>query len=168
MKDAEVLRKELLALLEGGNAHMGFADAVADLDPARANDKPPNCPYSIWHTVEHIRIAQWDILRFILDPKHESPPWPEGYRPKPETTCTPVTWKASVDAVLSDLESLKALVLDPARELFAPLPHAPAYTLFRELLLAADHNAHHVGEILMMRQVLGLWPAQRPYLTGRP
>ena len=167
MNEKDVLKKELVALLEGGNAHMSFAEAVADFPLDRINDKPPNCPYSFWHLVEHIRIAQWDILEFIVNPKHVSPPWPAGYRPKPEEKTDPEGWRSSVEAVLADIESLKRLVLDPEAQLFAPIPHAPDYTLFREILLAADHNSHHVGEFAMMRQIQNLWPTDKPYLTGK-
>ncbi len=96
MIDEKVLRKELLALLDSHNAHMSFADAVADFPMEHINSKPANCPYSFWHLVEHIRIAQWDIVEFILDPEHESPRWPEGYRPRPEEKTDEAGWAKSV------------------------------------------------------------------------
>jgi hypothetical protein len=168
MSDDKVLRKELLALLDGGNAHMSFDDAVADFPMEMINAKPANCPYSFWHLVEHIRITQWDILEFVVDPGHKSPRWPEGYRPRPSEKTDEAGWAKSVSGVLADLERLKRIAADPATEFFAPLPHAPGYTIFRELLLAADHNSHHVGELAIMRQIEDLWPAGRKYLTGRP
>jgi hypothetical protein len=168
VKNEEILRKELLALLEGGNAHMGFAEVVADFPMEHINARPPNCPYSFWHFVEHIRIAQWDILEFVVNPAHRSPPWPAGYRPRPGELTDEAGWTRSVRAVLDDLEAVKALVREPKTGLFDPIPHAPGYTVFREVLLVADHNAHHVGELAILRQVAGLWPRGREYLTGRP
>jgi len=168
MKDDAVLRKELVAFLEGRNAHMSFAEAVADFPMESVNSKPANCPYSFWHLVEHIRIAQWDILEFIVDPAHKSPPWPAGYRPRPDEKTDAAGWKKSVAAVLADLEKLKGIASDPATDFFGPIAHAPDYTILRELLLAADHTSHHVGEFAMMRQIEDLWPAGRKYLTGKP
>lgn len=168
MKDERLIRDELLALLDGGDAHMTFAEAVDDFPLDRINSKPPNTPYSFWHFVEHIRIAQWDILEFIRNPQHISPIYPEGYRPAPEATAGPDRWRQSVESVLADLAALRGIVSDPATALFAPLPHAPEYTIFREILVVADHNAYHVGELAILRQVEGLWPAGRPYLTGKP
>jgi hypothetical protein len=166
MKSVEVLRKELLSLLDGGNAHMSFADVVAEFPMDRINSKPANCPYSFWHFVEHIRIAQWDIVEFILNPQHASPSWPEGYRPRPGEKTDARGWAASVAGVLEDLERAKGLVVNPSTDFFKPIPHAPGYTIFRELLLIADHNSHHVGELAIMRQIEDLWPRGGEYLTG--
>jgi DinB superfamily len=166
MNDDKVLRKELLSLLDGGNAHMSFADAVADFPMERINAKPANCPYSFWHLVEHIRIAQWDILEFVVNPKHASPRWPEGYRPRPEEKTDEAGWTRSVGAVIADLEKVKHIVSDPSTEFFMPIAHAAGYTVFREILLMADHNSHHVGELAIMRQIEDLWPEDRRYLTG--
>lgn len=167
MKSNELLRKELLALLSGSEAHMDFADAVEQFPMEHINSKAPHTPYSCWHFVEHLRIAQWDILQFIIDPHHVSPDYPEGYRPRPEQQTDEAGWQRSVAGVLSDLEKLKALVQDPAIDLCAPIPHARDYTILREILLVADHNAYHVGEIALLRQVLGIWPKGLEYLTGR-
>jgi len=168
MSGEEVVRRELLALLEGGNAHMSFEEVVADFPLEHINSKAPHTPYSFWHFVEHIRIAQWDILEFIRDPKHVSPKYPEGYRPGPDEKADPKEWQRSIDGVLTDLEALKDMVRDPKTDLFGPISHAPRYTVFREIVLAADHNAYHVGELAILRQVMDIWPADRLYLTGRP
>jgi hypothetical protein len=168
MKADELVRRELLALLDGGNAHIGFAEVIADFPPEQVNRKPPHTPYSFWHFVEHIRIAQWDILEFIRNPHHVSPKYPEEYRPLPTETTDAKGWQKSVAGVLGDLEQLLELVRDPATDLYAPLPHARDYTLFREVVLAADHNAYHIGELAIMRQVQDNWPAGSKYLTGRP
>lgn len=164
----EVVRRELLALLEGGNAHMSFEDAIADFPLKHINTKAPNTPYSFWHFVEHIRIAQWDILEFIRNPRHVSPKYPEGYRPGPEEETDQKGWQKSIEGVLADLEALKEMVQDPSIDLFAPISHAPGYTIFREIVLAADHNAYHTGEVAVLRQVMDIWPIGNQYLTGKP
>jgi len=168
MKADDVLREELLALLDGGNAHMSFDDVVADFPMEHINSKAPHTPYSFWHFVEHIRIAQWDILEFIRNPDHVSPDYPQGYRPRPHETTDVEGWRRSIKSLQADLEALKQMVRDKKTDLFAPIPHAPGYTIFREIVLAADHNAYHIGEIAIMRQVMQLWPSDRLYLTGRP
>jgi len=164
----EVVRKELLGLLEGGNAHMSFDEAVADFPLEHINSKIENSPYSFWHFVEHLRIAQWDILEFIRNPDHVSPDYPEGYRPAVEETADEKQWRKSIERVRADLEALKQIVKDPKTDLFGPIPHARNYTIFREIVLAGDHNAYHVGELAIMRQVMDIWPADNKYLTGKP
>ena len=164
----KVVRKELLALLEGGNAHMGFEDVIADFPLEHINSKGPHTPYSFWHFVEHMRIAQWDILEFIRNPNHVSPSYPEGYRPGPDERTDEMGWRKSVDSFLADLDALKDMVRDEKMDLFGRIPHARGYTVFREIVLAADHNAYHTGELAIMRQVMDLWPAGNKYLTGTP
>ncbi|WP_243688675.1 DinB family protein [Geotalea toluenoxydans] len=122
MKGNDLLRKELLALLSGGEAHMDFADVVARFPMEHINSKAPHTPYSCWHFVEHLRIAQWDILQFMIDPDHVSPDYPEGYRPSPDEETDEKGWYGSVEGVLSDLEKLKEIVTDPATDFFAPSP----------------------------------------------
>jgi hypothetical protein len=168
MKANDVLKKELLALLEGRNAHRSFDDVLSDFPLEHINSKAPDTPYSFWHFVEHIRIAQWDILEFIRNPDHVSPKYPEGYRPRPEETTDEKGWRRSIEGVRADLEALKEIVRNEKTDLFAPIPHAPGYNIFREIVLAADHNAYHVGEIAIMRQVMNIWPEGNKYLTGKP
>ena len=168
MKDQNSLRRELLDLLQEGNAHMGFEEVVEDLQLEHINLKPPNTPYSLWHFVEHLRIAQWDILEFIKNPDHISPDYPSGYRPAAEEITDLAGWQESCSGFLADLEALKDLVRDERKDLLAPLPHAKDFSIFREILLAADHNAYHIGELAMIRQVMGLWPEHKRYLTGSP
>jgi hypothetical protein len=168
MKADEVLRRELLALLDGGNAHMSFEEVVARFPVEFINSKPPSTPYSFWHFVEHIRITQWDILEFIRNPNHVSPPYPEAYRPRPHEITDERGWRKSCNGVLTDLGALKDIVRDTVTDFFAPIPHARDYTIFREIILAADHNAYHIGELAVMRQVMDIWPEGMKYLTGRP
>jgi hypothetical protein len=168
MKTDKMVRKELLALLEGGNAHMSFDEVVADFPREFINKKPPNTPYSFWHFVEHLRIAQWDILEFIRNPRHVCPEYPTGYRPAPEQTTDEAGWLKSCDGFRKDLQALERMVRDESTELLAPIPHAKGYNILREIALAADHNAYHIGELAILRQVMDIWPEGNRYLTGRP
>jgi hypothetical protein len=157
----EVVREQLLALLRGGHAHMDFDDAVADFPPEAMNERAPNVTYTPWELLEHIRIAQWDILAFIQDPDHVSPDWPQGYWPAEGETATEEIWDRTVEQVRSDREALIALVEDPGTDLAAPLPHAPEYTVLREILTVMDHSGYHLGEFALMRGVMGTWQEER-------
>lgn len=168
MESQKVLRKELSALLMGGDAHMGFDEIVSDFPLAHINAKAPQVPYSFWQLVEHMRIAQWDILEFIRNSAHISPHYPEGYRPAPDERADEKVWRKTLADFRRDLEALNNMVQDPETDLFAPIPHAKSYNVFREILLAADHNGYHLGELAILRQVMDLWPADRKYLTGAP
>jgi hypothetical protein len=151
------MRKQLLALLGGGNAHLTFDQAVADFPLEYINHKPPNVPYTPWHLLEHIRIAQWDILEFVRNPDHVSPPWPKGYWPSPDEQANEARWQKTIADFRADLKAIENLVTDPNTDLLAPIPHAKDYTIFREILLVADHNAYHIGEFAILRQVMGVW-----------
>ncbi|RME83040.1 MAG: DinB family protein [Caldilineae bacterium] len=151
------VRKQLLFLLRGGGAHMTLDQAVADFPSEHYNIRPPNVSYSPWHLLEHIRIAQWDILEFIRNPEHRSPPWPEGYWPAPDEHADESRWQETLAALRRDLQALVEIVEDPTTDLYADLPHAPGYNILREVLLVADHNAYHIGELAILRQVLDNW-----------
>lgn len=157
----DVMRQQLLALLRGGNAHMPFDAAVADFPTEYINTPAPNVSYTPWHLLEHLRIAQWDILEFIRNPDHASPDWPEGYWPARDATTDAAGWQATIDAFHADLAALEDIVTDPETDVLAPISHAPDYTVFREILVVADHNAYHVGEFAILRQVMETWPADR-------
>ncbi len=157
MANDEVLRDQLSALLRGGNAHMTFAQAIADFPLESINLNPPNVDYSFWHLLEHLRITQWDILQFILDPGYESPEWPKGYWPPPGSRATEAEWAESISRFEQDMAKLQALVMDPSSDLQGQLPHAPGYTILREILVVADHNAYHIGEFGILRQIVGAW-----------
>ena len=158
MPDDQVLRNQILQLLNGRNAHYTFDNAVADFPLEAVNERPPNVPYTPWHLVEHLRIAQWDILEFMRDPDHVSPEWPKGYWPDPQSTTNAAGWQQSLDRFRADLAAVEAMVKDDSLDITAELPHAPGYTFLREFLLVADHNAYHVGEFAILRQVMGTWP----------
>jgi uncharacterized damage-inducible protein DinB len=151
------LRKHLLELLEGGNAHLTFQKAIADLPPDLRGKKPAGVPHTPWRLLEHLRLAQHDILEFSRNPKHTSPPWPDGYWPKTEGPPDDAAWDRSVAAVRADLQAMQDLVADPSSDLFTPFPHGEGQTLLREALLVADHNAYHVGQLVVVRRALGAW-----------
>jgi hypothetical protein len=158
MNADKVLREQLCALLKGGNAHMGFSDAVSGFPLKDINRRLPNASYTVWHLLEHMRIAQWDILEFIKNPEHVSPDFPDGYWPKPDEMATPAQWKKTIKEFNSDLAAFVGLVKDPKTDFFNSIPHARDYTIFREALLAADHNAYHIAEMVAIRRLLGLKP----------
>jgi hypothetical protein len=151
------LREHVLKVLAGGQAHLDFEKAIAGLPPELRGAKPAGLPHSPWRLVEHMRIAQWDILRFTLDPSHISPEFPAGYWPEGDAPPNPQAWDRTVDAFRADLQAIKDLVADPKTDLLAPLPHAPGYTVLREALLIADHNAYHLGQLVGVRRLLGAW-----------
>jgi hypothetical protein len=155
--DDQILRAQLLALLRGGNAHMTIAEAVAGFPAQAINRRPPNVPYSLWQLLEHMRIAQWDILEFIRSPDHVSPDWPEGYWPA-SGEAGEDQWQQTLAAFRSDRSALQDLVSDPRTDLLADLPHAKGYNILREILVVSDHNAYHLGEFATLRQVIGAWP----------
>jgi hypothetical protein len=157
MKD-QVVRNQLLSLLKRGNAHMSFDEAVADFPLEQINRKPPNVPYTPWHLLEHIRIAQWDILEFIRNPEHESPEWPVGYWPARDARADAGQWQQTIEQFRADLKALQEIVADPETDLYATMPQGEKYTILREILTVADHTAYHVGEFGILRRVMGTWP----------
>ena len=157
MDTNQPLRKELDRLLAGKGAHADFDAAVADFPAKLRGVRPEGSPHSAWELLEHIRIAQWDMLEFSRDPKHESPQWPEGYWPKSAAPDSADHWEKSVKAVKRDLAAMRKLVLDEDVDLFTRFAHGEGQTLLRETLQMADHNAYHVGELVLLRRLLGCW-----------
>jgi hypothetical protein len=157
MSSDHVVREQLLALLNGGNAHMSFEQAVADFPAEHFNTRPPNITYTPWHILEHLRITQWDILDFIRNPDYVTPEWPKEYWPDPSAAADQEQWDQTISSFLSDAQSLHDIVSDPGTDLYSPIPHAPDYTIFREILVVSDHNAYHIGEFTILRQVMGSW-----------
>lgn len=157
MNSDKILRKNLLELLAGGSAHLDFGKAVAKLAPKLSGGKPLGQPHTPWRLVEHMRIAQRDILEFCRNPKHNSPKWPDEYWPAGDAPPSGAAWKKSVEGFKADLNAMKRLVGDPKCDLFSPIPGGEGQTLFREALLVADHNAYHLGELVIVRRLLGAW-----------
>ncbi len=159
MDPDKAVREQLLLLLRGGNAHITFDQAVEQFPMASINIQPTNISYTPWHLLEHIRIAQWDILEFIRNPTHVSPQWPQGYWPSEGEHADEDKWHKSISDFRADLKALQDMVVDPRTDLVAPIPHAQGYTVLREILLVADHNAYHIGEFAILRQVMATWPS---------
>jgi len=153
-----MLREQLASSLEGSEAH---ADAPAVLRAFPTNlrgVKPHGAPHTAWRLLEHMRIAQWDILEFCRNPKHKSPIWPEGYWPETEAPPSPRAWDRSCKEFLSGRSAMKGLVTQPGADLFAKISDGNNQTLLREALPVVDHNAYHLGQLLLVRQMLGAWP----------
>jgi hypothetical protein len=159
MAESDGLRQHLLDLLRGRNAHADFDTTVADLPSRLRGVKPPGAPHTAWQLLEHMRIAQGDILEFSRDAKHKSPAWPEGYWPKTEAPPTAAAWNNSLRSFRADLKALAKLVADKKTDLFAPIPHGTGQTILREALLVADHNSYHLGQMVLLRRLLGTWKA---------
>jgi uncharacterized damage-inducible protein DinB len=153
-----ILRDHLLYLLGGGGAHLDFDKAIAGLPPKLRGARVKNLAHTPWRLVEHLRIAQWDILEFCRNPRHASPEWPDGYWPESNAPPSAAAWNRSVAAFRSDLQAMQDLVADPKTDLFTPLPHGQGQTVLREALLLADHNAYHLGQLVVVRRLLGAWP----------
>jgi DinB superfamily len=157
MDKDQSLRKHLTELLDGGHAHAGFDDVAADFPPKFYGDVPKGLPHSAWMLVEHMRIAQQDILDFSRNPNYKSMKWPDAYWPKKPAPLSPTAWDASVKSLREDLDAMKKLVNDPKIDLFAPIEWGEGQTILREAMLVADHNAHHLGQLIDVRRLLGIW-----------
>ena len=151
------LRKHLVELLAGGAAHATVVDAIKGLPPKLRGAKPESFPHSPWMLLEHLRLAQWDILEFSRNRKHVSPKWPEGYWPKKESPPNVGAWNKSVQQFRRDLKAMQSLVTNPKTDLFAKIPWGDGQTILREALLVADHNAYHVAQLVDVRRMLGAW-----------
>jgi hypothetical protein len=157
MNKDKSLREHLVYLLAGGGAHLSFDKAIAGLPANLRGTCPAGLPHSPWRIVEHMRIAQWDILEFCRNPRHASPEFPEGYWPKGDSPPNSSAWQESLATFKDDLQAMQNLVTDPATDLYAPIPHGQGQTILREALLVADHNAYHLGQLVVIRRLLGAW-----------
>ena len=158
MADDQALREDVLDLLRGGRAHAGFEHALAGLPEALRGKRPRGAPYTPWQQLEHMRIAQWDILEYIHNPRHVSPKWPEGYWPE-EVSPTRNAWTKSVKGFRADRQALLDLAANPSTNLFERIPPGDpeGVTILHELFLVADHNAYHLGQLVILRRLLGAW-----------
>ena len=154
--DENALRHEIAKMLNKSEAHVDWKEALEGV-PAKARGvRPPGSPHSLWELLEHVRIAQWDILEFSKNPKHVSPDFPSGYWPETAEPPSEAAWNKSVNHFLKDMESMVRLFAD-AKDLLSPIPHGSGQTVLREALLAADHNAYHLGQFVLIRCLLGNW-----------
>jgi hypothetical protein len=157
MTEDKALRRHVLELLRGGHAHADLDSALADFPPKLRGKKPKGAEHTAWQLLEHIRIAQRDILEFSRNAKHVSPKWPEGYWPETEALPSAAAWNTSIRKVRADQKAMEKLVASKKTDLFAPIPHGTGQTLLREALLLADHNAYHIGQLVLLRRLLGAW-----------
>lgn len=148
------LREHLLYLLRGGGAHIGFEEALKDFPEELFNRKVEGVLYTPWQLLEHMRVAQWDIVEFSRSAAHVSPDWPAGYWPDKSKEAGAADWRLSVEGFQADLRRMEALVEDESNDLYAVIPHGTGQTLLREALLVADHNAYHVGALVTLRRAL--------------
>jgi hypothetical protein len=151
------LRHHLVKLLEGGDAHADFETAIKDFPSELRGKTPKGAEHSPWQLLEHMRIAQSDILEFSRNPDHKSPDFPQGYWPATAAPPDPKAWDRSIHAFCEDLKAFCALVNDGKTDLFAKIPHGDGQTILREVLVAADHNAYHLGQMVLLRRLLGAW-----------
>ena len=157
MKKQRSLQEHLVELLKGGQAHVDFESTVKNWPANLQGKKPEGAAHSAWEVLEHMRIAQRDILEFAINPQHKSPKWPEGYWPKIAAPPDEKAWNKSVQAFRSDMKRFTKLLADDSTDLFAKIPHRDGQTILRQALLAADHNAYHLGQFVLVRRLLGAW-----------
>ncbi len=156
-----ILRANLIELLRSEQAHVTAEKALADTKPDLRNVRPEASAHSVWELLDHMRIAQEDILRYTLDASWKSPDFPDGYWPANTKKLTENMWSTCKSTFFADLDKVAALTQDPNIDLFAKIPHGEGRTYLREILLVADHNAYHLGQIIQTRRILGDWPAQK-------
>jgi hypothetical protein len=157
MATEKSLREHVISLLKGGGAHVNFEAAFKDFPPELRGKRPKGADHSPWEVLEHMRIALWDIVEFTRNPKHVSPQFPSGYWPSSQAPPDAKAWDKSVHAFRADSKALAGLVADESTDLLAPLAHSNEHTVLREALVAADHNAYHLGELVLIRRLLGAW-----------
>jgi hypothetical protein len=158
MSDDSLL-KHLIELLDGGHAHAAFDAVIKGIPAEKRGVRPRGCPHSPWELLEHMRIAQNDILRFSREPDYVSPAWPEGYWPAAPSPKNEAQWRKSVKSFRDDLAAFQELLGEGRGKLDEPFPWGQGQTLLREALLIADHNAYHLGQLVLVRRLLGNWPA---------
>jgi hypothetical protein len=152
------LRKHLLYLLGGGGAHLSFDQAIANFPAKLRAVKPAGAAHNAWQILEHLRLAQWDILEFSRNPKYVPLEFPKGYWPPSDAPPDKTAWQKTIARFRADLKAMQDLVKNPKTDLFGAIPHGEGQTILREALLVADHNAYHLGELVVLRRLLGAWP----------
>jgi len=157
MENDKSLRRHVVKLLKGGDAHAEFDTAVKNMPFSHQGKKPKGAEHSPWQLLEHLRIAQWDILEFSRNPKHVSPDFPDSYWPGKSAPPDEKAWEKSAAAFRADLKAMEDLVANESTDLFARIPHGDGQTILREALVLADHNAYHLGQLVLLRRLLGAW-----------
>lgn len=156
-QNRDIIILELISLIDKGNAHASFEDAVKEIPMDLLTKAPDGLPYSIWQLVEHIRITQWDIVEFCTNPDHQSPKWPDEYWPPAVVAVTEREWENSLAKIKKDRARFFDVLKHQETDLYAPFDYGDGQSIFREALLIADHNSYHVGEIIVIRRLLGNW-----------
>jgi hypothetical protein len=151
------VREQIIKLLEGGQAHLTLDDVLKDFPSRLRGVTPDGLPYSAWQLLEHMRIAQWDILEFSRSASHVSPKWPDDYWPKSPKPPDGSAWRKSILNIKKDLRAMQQLVRNPKTDLYSRIPHGTGQNILREALLVADHNAYHIGQLMLVRRLLGAW-----------
>jgi hypothetical protein len=159
--DETALREQLRKVIAWADAHLDWPEALQGFPAKLRGVRPKGAAHSAWELLEHARIAQWDILEFSRNPQHVSPDFPSGYWPKSAAPPSAAAWEKSVQAFLRDRKAMQKLVTSAQTDLFAPIPGGSGQTVLREALLIADHNAYHLGQLVLLRRLLGAWPRQR-------
>ena len=157
MQTDQQLRQHLVKLLKGGDAHTDFDTVIGNFPVSLRGKRPEHTEHSPWEVLEHLRIAQWDILEFSRDPRHQSPEFPSGYWSSAQEPPDAEAWDKSAEAFRKDLQAMCDLVSDKSTDLFAKIPHGDGQTILREALVAADHASYHLGELVLLRRILGTW-----------
>jgi DinB family protein len=158
--DEKAIHKYLAEVITWGEAHADWKAALADFPAKLRGEKPAGAPHTAWQLLEHCRIAQWDIIEFSRDPKHVSPDFPAGYWPKTPAPPSAAAWEKSVKEFEKDSHEIAKIALDPKIDLTAPIPHGSGQTMVRQILLLADHNSYHLGQLVLLRRLLGAWSAK--------
>ncbi|HKS66663.1 MAG TPA: DinB family protein [Candidatus Acidoferrales bacterium] len=154
--DEKTLRDQMSKILNKSEAHVDWKEALDDVPAKLRGVRPPGSPHSLWELLEHVRIAQWDILEFSRDPKHVSPDFPSGYWPESPAPSSEAVWNKSAKDFLMQMDEMGKLFAQ-SKDLLSPIPHGSGQTILREALLAADHNAYHLGQFVLIRRLLGNW-----------
>jgi hypothetical protein len=157
MKKQKTLQEHLVELLKGGQAHVNFESALKDWPAKLRGKRPTGAVHSPWEVLEHMRIAQWDILEFTRNPKHVSPVFPAGYWPNSPAPPNKNAWEKSVKTFGAELNAMIQMVESKSTDFYAPILHGDGQTVLREMLVLADHNAYHLGELVLLRRLLGAW-----------
>jgi hypothetical protein len=157
MISEDAVRTHLIRLLDWQDAHASFDTAVGGIPPEVRGIQPAGLPYSPWQLLEHLRLTQRDKLDFCRDSAYEEPTWPEDYWPGSVAPPSEEAWEQSIAGFRADLDALKQIAAGPAPDLFAMIPHGSGQTYLRELLLVADHNAYHLGQLVIVRRLIGVW-----------
>jgi hypothetical protein len=161
MRELDLLRRQLVDLVDARGAHMPFDAAVADFPATGLNVTIPNGVYTPWQLLEHVRFAQADVLDYIRNRSYLAPTWPDNYWPARDAQATPADFVETIERFRSDRDALRQLIADPATDLLAPIPGTPGHTIVRQIRIIGAHNAYHLGEFAILRQVRGTWPADR-------